>query len=260
MNRNHPFAVWLCLTLVGALAMLGAFWFGIQGGVMLFMLFAVISIVVLGARDNFNYSKRQSERTEQFSQRAAELGFDFQEAAPFNLLGWDNVFALTKQAFPLDAAIDELSLLGKFVSSGMPKSRNVLLRSVEEARLALFDYRFSDNDVIYHQATAAIQSPRLDHPYFALFPANMGHKFLDGFQKVPVVHDDHRLVTEANISVTDIAAIAETLDANTTLEVCDGYLLLYRSNRRPLNPEDIETKISELMRVYAAVIKTPAMR
>ena len=244
--------VWLLLTLCGAAALLLAIWYGLQSS-WLFMLLALISITLLGIRDIMSHSDGRRQRCEQLCQRAEELGFTFRETAEFNPLGWDASFELTREAFQWRTVEEELSLLSRYVRLAAPKSRHLLLKSEKAVEIALFDYEFSQNDAIYCQATAALAASELPQAYCAWHPANTWHKLADGWRNTSAIHASHRLVTEASIAESEAAAVADCLDADATLEVGQGYLLLYRKDCRPLQPAELEIRLAELMRVYELV-------
>lgn len=243
---------WTALTLAGVAAMLAAFWCVVNKN-MMFIACGIFSIVILGVRDTLKYKNRQKTRTAQLADRATELGFEFQETAPYNVLGWSRTFQLTKRGFAFEPVENESSLLGRIAALAVPRARNVFQRGWEEAQLAVFDYQFSDNDVTYNQAAAAIQSPRLDQPYFALLPATGWQRVSEKFRAEPALYGRHQLVTSADISPEAITNLVNQLAADATLEVGEGYLLLYRQNRRPLDADMLEQKIAEALQIYAAI-------
>jgi hypothetical protein len=253
---KNELPLWIALTIGGALLLVVAVGFAITGS-MLFIVFAVLSITFLGVRELLSQSARQRKITVEVSQIAHQLGLEYQESASFNVLGWPDSFELTKRACALSRAIDPNSMLGKFASPAIPKARNVITHSVGAANVALFDYEYLENEITYKQAVAAIASPELDTAYFGLFPTDFFNHLVDRFRAIPTVLGQHRLAFDQNSRSTTLATIEQFLEANTTLEVGDGFLLLYRNDKRPLQSCDVRVMMDEALNIYSEVRVNP---
>lgn len=191
------------------------------------------------------------------SQVADELGFLYQETASFNVLGWPDSFELTKRAHAGEQVIDghlgKNSMIGRFASMAIPKSRNVMTCVLDSAKVALFDFEYTKNDIECSKAVAAVASPKLDHPYFRLIPANTWDHLADRFRTFKVLVGKHKVIGEPNLIPSAVTAIALELNSRATLEVGDSFLLMYNKGDRSLEQCDISELVSEVRRVYTSV-------
>lgn len=248
--RKHSTAVWMVLTLIGGASMALAFFLITyfdppKNPLIFFMVPMVICLFALGLRDALSTKNRLSKATDSCRDIATELGLDFAENGPANLLGWPVAFELTNRVAAFDEAVDPSSLLGKLVAAGKPKNMNIFSRSTDTLTVALFEHHFSDNDEYCRKTVAAIKSQRLALPYFALFPAGWSKKCL---------YDKHRLITsDPELKSPKMEAIASKLYADRKLEVGKGFMLLYSANNHPIDPLEVELRIHEALELYEVV-------
>ena len=240
---KHNATVCCLLTIVGAALLAVAFWTRASGPVY-FTLFAVFSITFLGVRDVIRNLARDNEASLGMSEIAEQLGAFYQESAPFNVLGWPDDFQLTKRAGELEKTLKENlradSLIGRFAMKAIPRARHVMTHPAGSINVVLFDFEYSDNEVPHRRATAAIESEHLDVRYFGLFPQR---NWSGG----------HRLVVDGAEDARDYSAISEALDSNTTLEVANGFMLMYRNDNLSLQKCDVRGFSAEAFNMYTTV-------
>ncbi len=253
---NHSI-LWLILTVVGAAALLGAFYFGISGALGFFLL-AMVSIAVLGLRDVLSALHLKKERQEAMRQAADRLGWQFRETANFNVLGWPESFQLTREGMKTQKAVKE-ALSPGWQSVLLPKSINVLEQTLDDATFAIFDYHCDNphvEDATYTQTIFAARSASLNFPYLALLPVTWRDKLVASFRETAIVDDRYRLFCEDAGDVGVSEELTALLDGKICLEVGEGFLLLYRKDKL-VDPRDVDSFLQGGLEVYKQIELRP---
>ncbi len=252
---RHENAVWMLLTIVGALLMVGAVWLG-ANGYLVCTLLGLLCILVLGLRDVVSNSASVRRVSDELSRAANELGYAYQDSGTFNVLGWPSSFQLTKRAHLMVGSLDSLvnpdSAIGRFAALAVPKARHIMTHVEDGVTVALFDYEVSENDVTYWQAVAAVASPHLRCPYFRLVTATAWNSWVSWLGRGHDLIGQHRADCQQALPADGLSDIEYTLRSDASLEVGDGFLLLYR-DKRPLQKCDVRGLRDEVLQMYSVV-------
>lgn len=250
--RKYQLAIFVVLSIIGAASMLGFLFGPVRFSFPVCLVLGLISIFSLGLRDVLLGSSKERARSESIEAVAKQLGYSYQDKASADFLGWSESFELTRHAVRVSKGIDPTTAFGKIAAIGVPKSVNIVKAEFDSFVVVLFDYEFSENDATYRKCVAAIASEQLGIPRFAMFPASIVTKLANKHS----IFGQHRLVTEnADLSSDSWEAIASWLDSDMNLEAGDGYMLLYRTSHRSIEPNEIETCMQEAQFVFALLCK-----
>jgi hypothetical protein len=244
--------IWLIGTLLGAAAIMAAFTVGLRDGGAGFLGFAFVSIVVLGLRDLLNAWHVRSVRHGAMRQAADRLGFSFRTTAPANVLGWPHSLRLTREAMKLEQA-PEQSPLGSASSRLLCASRNVMERTMDEAKVAIFDYECesSSSDATICQTVFAVRSTLLPATQFTLLAASSWDRLVDRFRDESAIQDQHRLISDGEVQLGDLdERLFQWLDRHMTLEAAGGCMLLYKRGQL-VAPHEIDDFLATGMQIYS---------
>lgn len=206
-----------------------------------FVMFVIPSILLLGLRDVIGQEAKNAKTSDQLAESAQKLGAEYRDSAPFDVVDCPLCFELTKHATHMAQAYGsfrENSIVGKLVRKVTPKARHVMTHAVGEVDVIVFDYEYIDNETTAHRAVAAIKSDELAVNYFGIFPKMKWGGVARRFEG-----DQSR----------DLSRIIDTLDSYTALEVGEGCMLLYQSDKLPLHQCDVNGLVTKAYEVYTVL-------
>jgi hypothetical protein len=109
---------------------------------------------------------KERERTEALRQVAAQLGWNFTEAAPLNMI----------------AGLENFEL---FNSGHSKEIKNMMYGEASSIKAAVFDYIYvtggGKSRQIHYQTVVYLEPPNLRVPYFSLRPEHFMHKLMTAF-------------------------------------------------------------------------------
>ncbi len=247
MTKND--LLWYAITLGSAAALMGALISMFTGGFG-FMVFAFISVMLLGLRETLTHSEKNQQRQSEMQQLAGELNFSFQAMVPVNEFGWSKSFHLPRAAMVAVENLDQAAWL-KWLVPHLTSIRNVLTRDVEDMTITVFDFKYSENEQTHSQTVVALQSPDLQFRHFALLPATGWDSFISNFRENVLIRDGLRLVTDdAGLSGKMDDELFHFLDDASSLEAGEGMLLLYQRGNLA-TPHKIELMVKAAIAIHA---------
>jgi hypothetical protein len=244
----------ISLTALGGVSLMGAITLGFRNYILGAGGCALLSIVVLGARDVCTSEFRRYARREQLRLLADRLGFSFRPRAALNVLGWSEAFRLTHDALEKSTALDKAKSHGiaseKLVSLVMPKSTNVMETAVKANRVAIFDceYDVPRKDETWNQTVLAIKSAELDFPHLAIHPLTFWSRFVGRYLDVVKSHsslpEGYGFIGGSEHALEAFAADLHCVIADQiSIEMGEGFMLAYKWNKL-VEPDDIEAFIN----------------
>jgi hypothetical protein len=216
-------------------------------GTIVFLFAIIVLFVVI-----FLYQRKKAkERTQQLQAVAAQLGWQFVEEAPLNMIAGLENFGLFSQGH------------GKQI-------RNMMYGTASGIKAGVFDYvyvtGYGKHRQTHYQTVVYLEPPNLSVPYFSLRPENFMHKIFTAFGYQDIDFGQRPEFSRAYIlRGQDEAAIRRTFNdpllsfyenyQGTCTDAGGNQLLVFRSGYR-FQPHEIEgyvglgLQVLNLMRQY----------
>jgi hypothetical protein len=125
-----------------------------------------VAFIILAVFLVLRNRRKERERTEALRQVASQLGWNFAEAAPLNMI----------------AGLDNFEL---FNSGHSKEIKNMMYGEASGIKAAVFDYIYvtggGKSRQIHYQTVVYLEPPNLRVPYFSLRPEHFMHKLMTAF-------------------------------------------------------------------------------